>query len=1236
MQLNPNKNNRVLQQNSFIKLLYDASELCDEIVRLWKVAALNPRLTDYERERLVWLLQLYHTTAVSRIWKTLNKPDSQYQMKMMVNSKGQFLSPKTAKFQKYFFPGFSAALEACQVNYRCSELRSIPGTVTQCSPLPGKSNCTDCPNIPLLKMDQSDLGEELEQAIHQVTTAVLFEDQIESSAEGVSGQRQRSRRKKKKKSRTNNPSAFQRGPVVNQNSNNSGSGSAGGGEFSGGEESAVEDFEGNPNAPRERYQMELDEFFAQMHAEREPCHIRLDACDALIHHGYHPESVYMAIKLADEFLKNRPNVEYEGDVYCNHLIECYSVLDDGPSTASNSTPKRAKRPMFSGVLLVRQIDSCPQKIEVQLPASEPLKATKLAVETMERALKIMKILLSCPEEKFEVNRTTVTQRKAHKLALEIGTAALSMPRKPAATHQLEVYLNYLDIEILEILRTVKLTSSHLQFLSRVAIAVINRCQQPYTTTMPPLTLALYLLEALTKSGRLAKDSSIQRTSEQEELALRAAILCLDMKPSYVEEDLPMNFECYRKLKRNLAVALFVQYKDSIYVLGLIIDKLLDPGVHKMHDDHESNAAFFLEKSPEYKQNFQDGKRPYFPKVGSARGNATDDLESALDSLRIKTEELQETLYYTGPGSAIHDGTLTLSMDEKPQSSQKLSKPVTPHATEALAIFYHDLATKINIEAGGMTPTHVFNTQGMNMGVRTNRNLQMCAFLIGLYSMGIYNSTIRNWGNRSNYGFNVGWLQNQALEIGRVGLEYVQKIWPRHFTPGEISLLAEKASHRADESIIFQGAMLGLIALRNAYGLTPAEIISRLRQCKETNAKLFEDALISLETVANERGGISAEVLFMISRSWCDLCAEENREEHHMIPQNPQQMNPFPPQYPYYMGPPMVDQYQQQYVPQMYMGPPPPIPQFVGGPTVGLHPSHSAPNLLPQNQFQFRGDPRCPYFFNNGLPVYQNNYAHRNPQGYPRGPRQPVPLNSMHINGNPGLPPMRMRSYNVPQNQNNISPPQSASPYVPISVSNDSRKMKLLNSYRVGILAMIVQRNHELEDRKLLEEQLNSPRYAADVKTLMETSAQLGFYYLQSFYEHVACCISSPSLLYEYACKSITFYATANLYSTATYIEQMPIPASQQLFIPSLKYVTMFQSASTSAATYGGPQQKPHQHNAVFDMNSLAAQIHSSMAREQHSEITIKIAKKGVEMSYVALLCRLSYTRLQPIDGEYVS
>jgi len=183
--------------------------------------------------------------------------------------------------------------------------------------------------------------------------------------------------------------------------------------------------------------------------------------------------------------------------------------------------------------------------------------------------------------------------------------------------------------------------------------------------------------------------------------------------------------------------------------------------------------------------------------------------------------------------------------------------------------------------------------------------------------------------------------------------------------------------------------------------------------------------------------------------------------------------------------------------------------------------------------------------------------------------------------------------------------------------------------------MIVQRNHELEDRKLLEEQLNSPRYAADVKTLMETCTQLGFYYLQSFYEHVACCVSSPSLLYEYACKSMGFYATANLYSMATYIEQMPMPASQQLFIPSLKYVTMFQSASVATSTYGGPQPKPHQHNNTFDMNNLAAQIHSSMAREQHSEITIKIARKGVEMSYVALLCRLSYTRLQPIDGEYI-
>uniref|UniRef100_A0A915EG49 ZSWIM8 TPR repeats domain-containing protein n=1 Tax=Ditylenchus dipsaci TaxID=166011 RepID=A0A915EG49_9BILA len=50
---------------------YNAGSLCDEIVKLWRLAALNPKLSSFEREQLASLLQLYHRTAVHHIWRII-------------------------------------------------------------------------------------------------------------------------------------------------------------------------------------------------------------------------------------------------------------------------------------------------------------------------------------------------------------------------------------------------------------------------------------------------------------------------------------------------------------------------------------------------------------------------------------------------------------------------------------------------------------------------------------------------------------------------------------------------------------------------------------------------------------------------------------------------------------------------------------------------------------------------------------------------------------------------------------------------------------------------------------------------------------------------------------------------------------------------------------------------------------------------------------------------------------
>lgn len=237
MQLSPSKNNRALQPNCFIQMLYQAAALFDEIVRLWKIAALNPKLNSYEKERLTWLLQFYHKQAVHKIWYSINKADpvcptkqsindnqifQHHQMKMMVNSEGNFLTTRTASFTPDFFPGFYSALEACQVDFHSFELKCVPSTAT-C--FPQTSDYIDvCPNIPLLEKPKKNFFYEIKNL--SVTTAILWDvPKFEDSTS--------KRQKSKKKKRRSKNSHANRQTVSNQNS---GSGSAGTVEYSGGED----------------------------------------------------------------------------------------------------------------------------------------------------------------------------------------------------------------------------------------------------------------------------------------------------------------------------------------------------------------------------------------------------------------------------------------------------------------------------------------------------------------------------------------------------------------------------------------------------------------------------------------------------------------------------------------------------------------------------------------------------------------------------------------------------------------------------------------------------------------------------------------------------------------------------------------------------------------------------------------------------------------------------------------
>lgn len=289
------------------------------------------------------------------------------------------------------------------------------------------------------------------------------------------------------------------------------------------------------------------------------------------------------------------------------------------------------------------------------------------------------------------------------------------------------------------------------------------------------------------------------------------------------------------------------------------------------------------------------------------------------------------------------------------SRTRRSFPCFPNqASEAQSYFMFDFAKRLVAEAGGNQASAIFNpVQNGVANTGQHRNLHICALLVGLYALGLNNIVSPTWPTRT-YNLQVSFLHGEVLEIGRIALEIIRKTWESHFTPSEVASLADRASQSGDRSVVEEAAKLALSVLPKAYALTAIENQKALRQCREHSSKLLEEACIAVEQAA-EKDGVYPEVLFKVARHWFDL----HDESRPIGNQSPQQIIQNP-----------TTSYQQHQAGLMHFPMPPPNytnhntygPQHMvsyvnsgpGGNNIRLHMSHSAPNLHPNDQMNFRG------------------------------------------------------------------------------------------------------------------------------------------------------------------------------------------------------------------------------------------------------------------------------------------
>uniref|UniRef100_A0A183FG41 Exocyst complex component 7 n=1 Tax=Heligmosomoides polygyrus TaxID=6339 RepID=A0A183FG41_HELPZ len=404
-----------------------------------------------------------------------------------------------------------------------------------------------------------------------------------------------------------------------------------------------------------------------------------------------------------------------------------------------------------------------------------------------------------------------TDTANHSLMFTFLLNVLQCPKYPMATKYLQVKLYYLEGEIVSLLQTVNVGGRELEQLREAAVQMANAvaCQ-----IVPPIALAHFILDRLSyvfnvcevdQSGqpnsRVVPTRLGARRPQDDDLALKAALDAVGARPLFSDEDYPLLSEAVRRQKGELTIALLTRHRDSTEKLGLILDRLLDPSIHKMYSWHQSNAAYFLDRDPVYLKRGQRGQRPVFP-----------------------------------------------FPPHSPPVVRRRFMPVVS-TTEAHAHYMHELAKRVLTEAGGSQSSVVFAPIGQNplgMSSRSsNRKLHMCAFLIGMYAIGLHNQVCTSWRSRT-YSTHVSWINLQAAELGLMAIEVVRETWPTHLTPSEAAGLADKAGQSRDPAVVEEAARLALSVLPYAYTLSAAETQRALLQCREQGSALLENACRAIE------------------------------------------------------------------------------------------------------------------------------------------------------------------------------------------------------------------------------------------------------------------------------------------------------------------------------------------------------------------------------------------------------
>ena len=425
----------------------------------------------------------------------------------------------------------------------------------------------------------------------------------------------------------------------------------------------------------------------------------------------------------------------------------------------------------------------------------------------------------------------------------------------------------------------------------------------------------------------------------------------------------------------------------------------------------------------------------------------------------------------------------------------------------------ELAKTVLNKAGGNNSTSVF-TQSTSSETHSgpHRVLQLCAFEIGLFALGLHNRTSPNWLSRT-YSSHVSWISGQAMEIGHQAITILLERWEGNLTPSEVASIADRASKSNDRAMVRAAAELGLSCLHMATTLNPVEIQRVLSQCRDEDSQLLDQACQAVESAARG-GGVYPEVLFDVAKHWFYLheknqtsstnssprpAKSESRSRGSMMrscqsasstSQSPP-VSPFAPQFtvsptfpsippPLYTTP---EQYVQQQMHQQ-------VHQMMG----------HYPAYLSANNSGYRSGSQSHYAYPFSRSLSGTQFS----------------LTGAYA----GLTPSPYQAANLTTSSSqHLNRTTSGQPGTQVS-------FYLNSAYRVGMLALEFLSRRTSDDRPNVKFSRN-PSCSEDIRWLCTLSAKLGTSHLQRFCVAALNAVVSPFVLHDLALEAARHMARSN-------------------------------------------------------------------------------------------------------------